>query len=144
MTIFWKIAHSLYKVCGGLTPLARMFEFLNYWICANAVSAKAEIGSGTKFWHRGLGCTVHYKAKIGRDCRILPNVMIGSKFAGGMPDAQTPVIGNNVFIGTGAVIVGNITIGDNVIIGANAVVTKDVPDNYYAVGIPAKINLRKD
>lgn len=129
---------------GVLTPIARLFEFANYLFCANAVSAKADIGDGTKFWHRGIGCTVHYMAKIGRDCRILPNVMIGSKFADGQPDELTPVIGNNVFIGTGAVIVGNITIGDNVIIGANAVVTKDVPDNHYAVGIPAKITPRKD
>lgn len=70
--------------------------------------------------------------------------MIGSKFAGGKPDVQTPIIGNNVFIGPGAVIVGNITIGNNVIIGANAVMTKDVPNNHYAVGVPAKINPRKD
>lgn len=145
MTVFWKIAHSIYKIRrGALTPLARFFELINYLLCANAVSAKADIGKGTKFWHRGIGCTVHYNAKIGRDCRILPNVMIGSKFAGGVPDVRTPVIGNNVFIGTGAVIVGNITIGDNAIIGANAVVTKDVPDNHYAVGIPAKMNPRKD
>lgn len=144
MTVFWKIAHSIYKIGGVLTPLARFFEFANYLLCSNAVSAKADIGEGTKFWHRGIGCTVHYNAKIGKGCRILPNVMIGSKFAGGMPDAQTPVIGDNVFIGTGAVIVGNIIIGDNVIIGANAVVTKDVPDNHYAVGIPAKINPRNE
>lgn len=51
MTVFWKIEHSLYKVGGVLTQLVRIFEFVNYWICANAVSA-------TKFWHRGLGCTV--------------------------------------------------------------------------------------
>lgn len=84
MTVFWKIAHSLYKVGGVLIPLARIFEFVNYWICANAVSAKAEIGSGTKFWHRGLGCTVHYKVKIGDNCKILPNVMIGAKFKNGL------------------------------------------------------------
>lgn len=44
----------------------RILGFVNYWICANAVLAKAEIGLGTKFWHRGLDCTVHYKAKIAR------------------------------------------------------------------------------
>ena len=86
---------------GVLIPLARIFEFVNYWICANA-----EIGSGTKFWHRGLGCTVHYKVKIGDNCKILPNVMIGAKFKNGLPDEDVPTIGDNVFIGTGAVIVG--------------------------------------
>lgn len=139
MTVFWKIAHSLYKVEGVLTPLARIFEFVNYWICANAVSAKAEIGSGTKFWHRGLGCTVHYKVKIGKNCKILPNVMIGAKFKNGLPDEDVPAIGDNVFIGTGAVIVGKIEIGNNAIVAANSVVTKDVPDDCYALGTPAEI-----
>ena len=142
MTIFWKIAHNLYK--WGLIPLVRIFEFINYWICANALSAKAEIESGTQFWHRGLGCVVHFDAKIGKNCKILPNVMIGSKFANGIPDAEPPVIGDNVFIGTGAVVIGRIHIGNNVIIGANSVVTRDVPENSIAVGSPAKIGPRKD
>lgn len=122
-----------------MLPLARFFEFLNYLICANAISAKAEIGQGTKFWHRGHGCTVHYNARIGRDCKIFPNVMIGSKFGKEQINTQPPVIGNNVLIGTGAVVIGNIHVGDNAIIGANAVVITDVPDNMCAFGVPAKI-----
>jgi serine O-acetyltransferase len=55
-----------------------------------------------------------------------------------------PVIGNNVDIGTGAKILGPITIGNNVLIGANAVVIRDVPDNSVAVGVPAVIKPRKD
>lgn len=86
MTVFWKIAHFFYKIGGVLTPFARIFEFINYWICANSVSAKADIGLGTKFWHRGLGCTVHYKTRIGKHCKIFPNVMIGAKFKNGLPD----------------------------------------------------------
>ena len=122
-----------------MNPFARIFEYLNYWICANAVSAKAEIGLNTKFWHRGIGCTVHYKAIIGDNCKIFPNVMIGAKFKNGLPDEEVPKIGNNVFIGTGAIIIGNITIGNNVIIAANSVVVKDIPDNCYALGIPAEV-----
>lgn len=87
---------------------------------------------------------VHFDAKIGKNCKILPNVMIGSKFANGIPDAEPPVIGDNVFIGTGAVVIGRIHIGNNVIIGANSVVTRDVPENSIAVGSPAKIGPRKD
>lgn len=70
--------------------------------------------------------------------------MIGSKFHGGIPDSNPPTIGNNVFIGTGAVVIGPINIGDNEIIGANTVVTKDVPANCYAVGSPAIIKPRKE
>ena len=52
---------------------------------------------------------------------------------------NVPIIGDNVYIGAGAVILGEVTVGDNVVIGANAVVTKDVPSNSIAAGVPAKI-----
>lgn len=65
--------------------------------------------------------------------------MIGAKFKNGLPDEDVPVIGDNVFIGTSAVIVGKIKIGDNIVIAANSVVTKDVPDDCYALGTPAEI-----
>lgn len=77
--------------------------------------------------------------KIGANCRVLPNVMIGAKFKNGLPDENVPTIGDNVFIGIGAVIVGKIKIGNNVIVAANSVVTKDVPDDCYALGTPAEI-----
>ncbi len=54
-----------------------------------------------------------------------------------------PVIGNNVDIGTGAKVLGNIRIGNNVVIGANAVVLTDVPDDSVAVGVPAIIKRRQ-
>lgn len=137
MTIFWRIAHRLYKT-AHLKKLARLFEFLNYWICSNAVSASASIGKGTQFWHRGLGCVVHFNAEIGENCKIFPNVMIGASGYNGKIDVDAPKIGNNVFIGTGAIILGGIHIGDNAIIGANAVVLHDVHENTKVVGVPAR------
>lgn len=84
-------------------------------------------------------CLVHYGtivvspyAKVGANCRIHPSTSIGD-FNG------TPCIGDNVYIGPGAKIYGNIQIGNNVAIGANAVVNKDIPDNVTVGGIPAKI-----
>lgn len=53
-------------------------------------------------------------------------------------ELKAPRIGNDVYIGTGAVVIGDIEVGDNVIIGANAVVIKDVPANVTAVGVPAR------
>jgi serine O-acetyltransferase len=50
-----------------------------------------------------------------------------------------PVIGNDLFISTGAKIIGNVKVGNSCVIGANAVVLKDVPDNCVVAGIPAKI-----
>lgn len=53
--------------------------------------------------------------------------------------SEVPVIGDNVMVGAGAIIIGAVHVGNNVEIGANAVVTKDIPDNAVAVGIPAKV-----
>ncbi|MDR2628020.1 MAG: serine acetyltransferase [Dysgonamonadaceae bacterium] len=84
-------------------------------------------------------CIVHYgtivispKAKIGENFRIHPSTSIGD-YNG------APQIGNNVYVGPGAKLFGNITVGNNVAIGANAVVNTDIPDNVTVGGIPAKI-----
>lgn len=109
---------------GGVPhKISRIIELINYILCSCSVSIEAEIGDGTVFYHRGIGCVVHPKAIIGEDCKIFQGVTIGSKWSGANCLGEAPRIGNNVMIGAGAVILGNISIGDNVIIGANAVVT---------------------
>jgi len=76
------------------------------------------------------------KARIGKNCKIHGNCCIGSD--GGYPDLS-PVIGDNVDIGQGAQIIGNIKVADNVRIGAGAVVVKDVlTPGVTVVGVPAK------
>lgn len=72
--------------------------------------------------------------KIGKNCSIIASVTIGMRNDGKFPD-----IGDNVFIGAGARVLGGIHIGNDVVIGANAVVIKDVPDGATVVGIPARI-----
>ena len=57
----------------------------------------------------------------------------------GYANAGTPIIGNHVLVGAGAVVLGNISIGDNVNIGANSVVISDIPSDSIAVGVPARI-----
>ena len=88
------------------------------------------------------GIIVSYGAKIGENCKICQQVTIG-RDSGSGTHAGEPTIGNNVFIGAGAKIVGKITIGDNVRIGANAVVCRDVPSNCTVVGVPGKIKLHQ-
>ena len=62
----------------------------------------------------------------------------------GEVNGKRPVIGNNVSIYTGAIVIGNITISNNAVIGAGSVVVKDVPENAVVVGNPAKIIKHKD
>ena len=75
-------------------------------------------------------------AKIGKNCTILPMVLLGKK---NQSQTCTIVLGDNCYVGTGVTILGPVTIGNNVTIGAGAVVTKDVPDNAVIGGVPAKV-----
>ena len=90
-------------------------------------------GKGLKINH--FGCIiVNPKAKIGDWCDIHQGVNIGENV-----DKCAPVIGDNVWIGPGAKLFGNITIGNNVMIGANSVVNKSFEDNVNIAGVPAKV-----
>lgn len=79
------------------------------------------------------GIIVSYYANIGENCTIMQQVTIAEEHG------KAASIGNNVFIGAGAKIIGGVHIGNNVKIGANAVVVNDVPDDCTAVGVPARI-----
>lgn len=92
--------------------------------------------------HDLCGIFIASTVKMGKNCTILQQVTIGGNpntFDGTSPISQAASIGDNVIIGAGAKIIGDVKIGDNVRIGANAVVTHDLPDNCVAAGVPAKI-----
>lgn len=92
---------------------------------------------GVCIMHLGALIRIKYSCRIGRNCTILPGVVIGNKNL--ECDGKFVTIGDNCYIGLGAKIFGEVKIGNNVIIGANAVVTKDVPDNAVVGGIPARV-----
>ena len=99
------------------------------------VPAKTKIGKGTRFTARGMGVIMNGDEIIGENCQIGHHVKMLRK----NPYKECAHIGNNVYISSGAVIMGNVIIEDNVIIGANAVVTKSIPAGSIVGGIPAKI-----
>lgn len=74
---------------------------------------------------------------IGKNCNISHLVTLGVSNRG--TRKGVPTIGDNVYIGPGAKIIGNIIVGNHAAIGANCVVTKDVPDNAVVVGVPGKV-----
>ncbi|MCS6888869.1 MAG: serine acetyltransferase [Chloroflexus sp.] len=92
----------------------------------------ADIGGGLYIAHP-VG-TVIAPQRIGRNCTIVAAVTIGMR-----NEWEFPVIGDEVFIGAGARVLGGITVGDRARIGANAVVTRDVPAGATVVGIPARV-----
>jgi serine O-acetyltransferase len=100
---------------------------------------EVEVGNHFVIDHFG-GIVISGYAKFGDNCRIRNGVVVGLK---NIDEPCAPTIGNNVDIGAGAKLLGNIKIGNNVVIGANAVVLTDVPDNSIAVGVPAVIKKRK-
>ena len=92
-------------------------------------------GKGLRIWHYG-STIISGEAKLGEDCVFHGQACIGNDGSG----TAAPVIGNNVDIGVGAKIIGNITIADNVKIGAGAVVTRSCPEQGRTlVGVPAKM-----
>lgn len=95
-----------------------------------------EIGPGLYIGHFGT-IVINEKAKIGRNFTITHGVTVGQANRGRLKGY--PTIGDNVWLGTGAVVVGNIKIGSNVLIAPNSFVNFDVPDHSLVLGNPAKI-----
>ena len=96
---------------------------------------KFVFGEGLRIWHYG-NIVVNAHARIGKNCTLHGDNCIGNNGT----SSKAPIIGDNVDIGVGAKIIGNITIANNVIIGAGAIVNKSITEeNVVVAGIPAKI-----
>lgn len=110
---------------GSLSRIIRW-----YYHCDIPFTAQID---GVYFCHRGFGVVINPKVKIGKGTIIQHRCTIGEIGEG------VPVIGENCYIGAGAIVIGGITIGDNAKIGAGALVNVDVPTGCTAVGVPARI-----
>ena len=128
-----RIAHYLHT--KKIPVLPRVFQYLIFFIYNSNIPPSVKIGRGTVFGHGGIGVVIHQRSVIGENCTLCQGITIGGK----SKKHAVPVIGNRVYIGAGARILGPITIGNNVVIGPNAVVLADIPDNCAVGGIPAKI-----
>lgn len=134
--MFWfRIASAVRanKILGTLT----FFILRHYsYLFGFDITRGTDIGKGFYIGHFG-GVVISGAAKIGDNCNISQGVTIGVSGVG--ENRGVPIIGDNVYIGAGAKVIGKIVIGNNVAIGANAVVTRDVPDNTIVAGVPAKV-----
>ena len=115
------------KICSIPFRLIMRATYNKY----NHIPLETDIGGGLRLPHL-LGIVLSGEASIGERCTIMHQVTVGIDE---VKSGKAPRIGNDVFIGAGAKIIGDITIGNNVIIGAGAIITKSVPDGKTVVGI---------
>jgi len=132
--IYNRIAHFFYE--KNLFFIARFISQFARSITGIEIHPGARIGRRF-FIDHGMGVVIGETAVIGDDVLLYQGVTLGG--TGLEKGKRHPTIGNNVVIGAGAKVLGNITIGDNAYIGANAVVIKDVPANSTVVGVPGRI-----
>jgi len=129
--IYYKISHYFYL--KGYYFVARYFSERGKKKTGIEIHPGASIGRNF-FIDHGVGVVIGETAVIGDNVTIFHGVTLGG--TGKDKGKRHPTIGNNVFIGSGAKILGNINIGNNVKIGANAVILKDIEDNSTVVGVP--------
>ena len=134
---FHRFAHLLYKV--GIPFFPRLISHLARFFTGVEIHPGAQIGRGV-FIDHGMGVVIGETAIIGDYSLIYQGVTLGG--TGKETGKRHPSLGENVVVGGGAKVLGNIQIGNNVRIGAGSVVLRDVPSNCTVVGIPGRVVYR--
>lgn len=125
--------YGKFTLIGIVSRILYRHYFVKYGI---QIPRETKIGKGMRISHWG-GIVINKAAVIGDNCYISHNMTIGHTKRGKLQGC--PTIGNKVWLGPGALVVGKITIGDNVLIAGNAYVNMDVPSNSVVSGNPATI-----
>ena len=133
-----RIAHKL--VYWGVPFIPRFISYLTRIITGIEIHPKAQIGNRF-FIDHGEGVVIGETTIIGDDVLIYQQVTLGG--TGNEHGKRHPTIGNNVIIGAGAKVLGNITIGDNTRVGAGSVVVENVPEHCTVVGVPGRVVQQK-
>lgn len=136
--LLYRAAHKLHG--KGYTYFARMISQGAKFLTGIEIHPGATIGRGL-FIDHGSGVVIGETTIIGDNCTIYQGVTLGG--TGKETGKRHPTLGNNVMVGSGAKLLGSFTVGDNSKIAAGAVVLSDVPENCTAVGVPAKVVVKK-
>lgn len=130
----YRLAHALWT--RGWRFPARALSQLTRWLTGVEIHPGAVIGRRF-FIDHGMGVVIGETAEVGDDVLIYQGVTLGG--TGKESGKRHPTLGNNVVVGGGAKVLGNIKIGDHARIGAGSVVIHSVPENSTVVGIPGKV-----
>lgn len=132
LALFLYRGMSLLNKSKFTKPFAFLLHKANAVMCGCVIGMNASFGRRLIILH-SVGITINSAVFAGDDVTLESGVVIGAE------KGKSPHIGNGVFFGSGAKVVGGITIGNKVLVGANAVVVKDVPSSVVIGGVPAKI-----
>ncbi len=129
-----RIAHMLHQ--WGVPVIPRVLMAWVRWLTGIEIHPGAVIGRGL-FIDHGMGVVIGETAVLGEDVTLFQGVTLGG--TGKQRGKRHPTIGKRAVIGTGAKVLGSITVGENSLVGANAVVIRDVPVNSTVVGVPGRV-----
>jgi len=132
--VLYRLAHFLWGIKVPVLP--RVISQIGRFCTGVEIHPGAVIGKGF-FIDHGTGVVIGETAVIGDNVTLFQGVTLGG--TGKERGKRHPNIGNGVVIGTGAKVLGNITIGDNSYVGANAVILNDIPANSTVVGVPGRV-----
>lgn len=140
----WQLKSSCATLGSGLlSRLARAVWQAYQYENNSSIAWNSTFRGEPCFPHGMKSIFVSGDAVIGKNCVIFQQVTIGSNTLKGSSRFGAPIIGDNVYIGAGAKIIGKVSIGDNCRIGANAVVSKDVPSNSIVIGAEQRVITRE-
>ncbi|NJN75692.1 MAG: serine O-acetyltransferase [Synechococcaceae cyanobacterium RL_1_2] len=134
---FHRFSHGLFRL--GIPFIPRFLSHIARFLTGIEIHPGAQIGKGV-FIDHGMGVVIGETAIVGNYCLIYQGVTLGG--TGKESGKRHPTLGENVVVGGGAKVLGNLTIGDNVRIGAGSVVLRDVPADCTVVGIPGRVVYR--
>jgi serine O-acetyltransferase len=133
--IMHRFTHFLWKLKIPFLP--RLLSQISRFWTGIEIHPGAKIGKGF-FIDHGMGVVIGETTEIGDNCVLFHNVTLGG--TGKHKGKRHPTLGNNVMVGTGAILLGPIKVGNNVKIGANTfILMQDVPDNTTVAGTPGRI-----
>jgi serine O-acetyltransferase len=134
-------SHRSPPVKMGLLKILAVWRKIIEMFTGISIPHTARIGPGMLFPHTGT-ITINGNAVIGRNCIVAHGVTIGSSGRG--EKGGTPVIGDHVFIGTNAVVIGKIVVGDHARVAPNSLVIDSVAERTTVMGVPATVYTRSE
>ena len=132
--VMHRLAHGLWRM--GVPLLPRIVSQVSRFFTGVEIHPGAVFGSGV-FIDHGMGVVVGETAVVGDNVTLFQGVTLGGTGKGF--GKRHPTIGNDVVVGCGARVLGNIVVGNDVRIGAGSVVVRDVPDDCTVIGVPARV-----